>query len=436
MKQKFIFISSFLLPGSGHLYLKHKKTALFGLIFSIFSYIFIFNTINTILTKVFVYHTSGEYAGLWTIGQIPYEDDSFFILLIFVFSIIFLVFLILIAYWFARDSRNIYTKIQNGEEIINLKEQMRAVAPDLIPNMITSPIFILMLIFMLIPSIISIMIVFTNYAKPILPPAFLLEWTGFDNFVSLITNPKTSAVFAETFQWTMIWTFCASTFSIALGMFLAVLTNAKKIKGKKFIRTVFLLPWAVPAFLTILIFQIFFSKIGAANTMLIPFLTGTDYSISTAVPFLIDPDLAKMTIIMIQTWLGFPFVYVLVTGILQAIPDDLYEASSIDGGNAWSNFWDITFPMIMMSAAPMLITQYTFNFNNVTIIYLLGSSVVKDVGSYYSPLETISSLGYQLTLQADFATAAVFTLITSVCVSAVVVTMWLKTGAFRNEEVM
>ncbi len=148
-----------------------------------------------------------------------------------------------------------------------------------------------------------------------------------------------------------------------------------------------------------------------------------------------DPNIAKVVIILIQGWLGFPYIYVLVTGILQTIPADLYEAANIDGGNPWSNFWDITFPIVMASAAPTMITQFTFQFNNVVIIYLLTGSVVKDIGSTYGPLETIASMGYQLMLDAEFSTAAVFTLITSVIVSSVVLWSWIKTGAFKREEV-
>ncbi len=436
MGQKLIFIMSFIIPGSGHLYLKQYKKAILGLIFGALSYLSMFMLIVPNFLLLFTSHSSGDYEGTLTIGAEEFVNDSFLILTSSVFGLLLLIVFITMFYFIARDASKIKKMLDNGQKIVSTREKIKSVAPDIIPHAITMPMFLMMFIFMIIPAIISIFIVFTNYEKPILPPAFLIEWVGFDNFKTIFTDPKTSAVFKETFVWTLVWTFSASTGGIALGTFLAILTNNPKIKAKKLIRTIFLLPWAVPAFLTILVFQIFFSKIGAMNTIVIPFLTGSDYVISEAIGFLINPNLAKMTIIMIQIWLGFPFVYVLVTGILQAIPSDLYEASSIDGGGAWTNFWDITFPMIMLSAAPMFITQYTFNFNNVTIIYLLGTSVMKDVGAQFGPLETIASLGYRLTLNAEYATAATFTLITSIIVSIVVLISWIKTGAFKNEEVM
>lgn len=436
MNDKLIFWLSFFIPGSGHLILKQYKKAILGFIFTALAWISTITALIPTLRMVFINQSDGEYAGKLTIGSIPYEDDSFLILVGAVFALACIIAFILVSYMIARNARSIKVAIDNGDEVISFKEKMRVVAPDIIPHAVTGPGFILMFLFMIVPAIISILIAFTNYKSPVLPPAFLIEWRGLDNFKKLFTDPRLSAAFTETITWTLVWTFCATILVITLGIFLAVLCNSKKVKAKKFFRTIYLLPWAVPAFLTILIFQIFFSRIGTMNTIVVPFFTGKEYDISNAIPFLMNPNYAKLVIILIQGWLGFPYIYVLTTGILQTIPDDLYEAANIDGGNAWSNFWDITFPIIMISAAPTMITQFTFNFNNVTIIYLLTGSVVKDVGSMYGPLETIASLGYKLTMDAEYSTAALFTLITSVIVSSVVLWSWIKTGAFSKEDVM
>ncbi len=436
MKEKIIFILTLVLPGSGQLINKQIKKALIGFAFCIMAYTSFFMGLLPTLSLFAVKQVEGPYEGTYTIGATELVDNSFYILVGAIFSLLVIGAFLIIALGFARDAYKNAVSIRDGEVIVSMKERVEAMSSDIIPHAVTAPAYILMFLFMIIPAIVSFAIVFTNYKKPILPPAFLLEWVGFENFTNLFVDPSLSAVFRETFTWTIIWTFSATTLTIVLGVTLAVVLHNKKIKGKKFFRTIYLLPWAVPAFLTILIFQIFFSKIGAMNTIVLPFFTQTAYDPTTAIGFLLDPNLAKITIILVQAWLGFPFVFVLVTGILQAIPDDLYEASSLDGGGAWSNFWDITFPMIMIAAAPMLITQYTFNFNNVTIIYLLGGSVVKPIGAVYGPLETIASLGYQLTLDAEYATAAAFTLITSIIVSTIVLISWLKTGAFKNEEVM
>ncbi|MBL0701797.1 MAG: sugar ABC transporter permease [Spiroplasma sp.] len=434
-----VFYISIILPGVGHAILKQKKQAIGFLALGFIELVTIVKILILPLQLVRVVNldgtvTIGEVP--WTSGEILWNQDSFVILISAVFAIILIILFLVINYVIARDARNTYRTQQSGERLLSYKEKYQAVAGDIIPHSITAPVYALLFLFLFVPAMVSILIAFTNYATPILPPAYLIEWVGFSNFQDLLSDDILSTLFKETFLWTMIWTFTSATLAITVGIGLAVIVNNKKIKGKKIFRIVFLLPWAVPAFLTILIFQIFFSQIGTMNTVVMPFLNGAEYSVETAIPFLMDPVLAKITIIMIQTWLGFPFVFILTTGILQAIPEDLYEASNMDGGSAWSNFWDITFPMILLSAAPMLITQYSFAFNNVTIIYLLGDAVLKDVGTMYGPIETLASLGYRLTLDSNYATAAAMTLITSVIVSTFVLISWIKAGAFKNEEVM
>lgn len=438
-----LFIMSLIIPGSGHLVVKQFKKGIAFIAMFILEILVLLSMIIPIFKRTAISATNKAGEAVYTIGNQPWTggevhwyNDSFMILIGAVISVLILIVFALIHYGIARDFVRIKKQIDAGEEVVSIRELMRTVSSDLIPHAVTAPAYIMMLLFILVPSIISIAIAFTNYRKPILPPSFLVEWAGFSNFTDLVTNPQTSKLFEETIVWTVIWTIGSAGLVIFLGVFLAVISHDKRIKGIKFFRSVFLLPWAIPAFLTILIFQIFFSKVGTMNTIVIPFFTGQEYSVASAIGFLTDPLLAKITIILIQGWLGFPFVYMLVTGTLQSIPDDLYEASGIDGGNAWSDFWDITFPIIMITIAPMLITQFTFAFNNVTIIYMLGGSAVKEVGAQYGPLEIMSSLGYQLTLDANYSTAATLSLIVSAVMSVIVIFSWLKSGAFKNEEVM
>ncbi len=437
MNSTLIFLISFLVPGSGHLVLKRFKVAAVALAYTAFIYISIATALIPSILQSFAFHLSGEYEGQLMIGTHAGDDNSFILLLQTVLSILCIIAFLTINYGIARDAKKTKIALDENEEVSSFSEKARAMAPEIIPNAIAGPGFIMMLLFLVVPAIISIMIAFTNYRDTVTVPANLVEWVGLDNFMKLFSDERLAKVFTDTLGWTLTWTFSATMLVLVLGVGLAVLCNNKHIKGKKFFRTVYLLPWAVPAFLTILIFEIFFSRIGTMNTIIVPFFTGTEYSMDTAVKFLMDPTMMKVLIILIQGWLGFPYIYVLVTGILQTIPDDLYEASGMDGGNAWTNFWDITFPIVFTSAAPTFITQFTFNFNNVVIIYLLTDSVVKGVGEEYGPLETIASLGYKLTVEEqDFSTAAVFTLITSVIVSAVVLWSWVKTGAFKKEDVM
>ncbi|MDE1238919.1 carbohydrate ABC transporter permease [Vibrio aestuarianus] len=432
MSQPFVFWLSMLIPGCGHLALRRMREALFG--FSILA----------LEILVFIQFTLPNFRllaveqpnGKITIGAERFVDDSFLIMVGSTVGAMMILVFFALHYAFARDAQDVKRQIDESGFAITFTEKVRGLSHEIVPNLITAPKFILLFVFALLPAIVSIVVAFTNFKRPVLPPAFLIEWKGFTNFERLFTNERTAAAFQETLSWTLTWTFCASALTIVLGTLLAVVANNKHIRGKKFFRTVYILPWAVPAFLTILVFQLFFSKVGGMNTMVIPFFTGNEYDVSTAIGFFLNADYAKITIILIQAWLGFPYVFILVTGVLQTIPDDLYEASAIDGGNAWTNFFDITLPLILISVAPVFITQFTFNFNNVTIVYMLGEATVQTVGSIYKPLDTISSLGFRLMMDAKYNEAAVYTLITSTVVGAVVLYSWLKAGAFKNEEVM
>lgn len=151
-------------------------------------------------------------------------------------------------------------------------------------------------------------------------------------------------------------------------VFLAIIVNQPGIKGKAIIRTIFILPWAVPAFVSILVFAGMFNEtFGAINNQVLA-LFGIE-----KIAWMTDPFWSKIALIMIQTWLGFPFVFAMTTGILQSIPGELYEAATVDGATAWQQFRKITLPLVLYATAPILITQYTFNFNNFSIIYLFNN---------------------------------------------------------------
>ncbi len=432
----FIFIISLIFPGLGHLFSKRYKTFLLGLVYTIFLVFAAKMVIIPAFENVAYFQSAGDYANQYTIGVEEFTDNSFLILLEATFMIFLSLVLLFINSGFAFFARKSYIAYKNGDQSDSFKRIYGEISHDIIPHAISVPAYVLIIIFMVLPAVVGVFIAFTNYRSPILPPGFLISWDGLNGFKALFNDPRFEGLFESTIVWTIVWTICTTLLVIFTGMILAIIANNKRVKYKRFIRTIYLLPWAVPAFLTILIFKIYFSKVGAMNTFVVPMLTNESYSVGSAVPFLTDVTLAKVTIILIQVWLGFPYIFTLTTGILQAIPDDLYEASSIDGGNPWTNFWDITFPIVMISAAPLLITQFTFTFNNVTIIYLLSEGVVKPVGAKYGPLETIASLGFNLTLDANYATAAAVGLITSVVVSIFVLTTWIKTGAFNREEVM
>ena len=242
--------------------------------------------------------------------------------------------------------------------------------------------------------------------------------------------------FVSVLGWTLIWTICASTLQIVLGVATAVISNQPFIKGKRLFGVIFLLPWAVPAFITIMSFSnIFNDSIGAINTQILPLLNHLPLIDISPIAWKTDPFWTKTAIIMIQGWLGFPYIYVMTTGILQSIPGELYEAAKIDGANALQRFRTITLPMILFVAAPIFVTQYTGNFNNFSMIYLFNNGGPGSVGGGAGSTDILISWIYKLTTgnAPQYSVAAAITLIISFIVISVSLIVFKKTKAFDME---
>lgn len=186
---------------------------------------------------------------------------------------------------------------------------------------------------------------------------------GFENFTKMITDKR----LAEPFLKVLIWTFAFAVLSVlttfALGLFLAVVFNDPRVRARRFYRAMFVLPYAFPAFLSALVWKGMFNKdFGIINQTLLG---------GSAINWLGDPTLAKVTVLLVNLWLGFPYMFLICTGALQSIPGELTEAGVMDGAGPWRRFRSITFPLLLVSVGPLLIASFAFNFNNFSLIYML-----------------------------------------------------------------
>jgi len=155
------------------------------------------------------------------------------------------------------------------------------------------------------------------------------------------------------------------------------------------------------------------------------------------IAWMTDPFWSKIALIMIQTWLGFPFVFAMTTGILQSIPGELYEAATVDGATAWQQFRKITLPLVLYATAPILITQYTFNFNNFSIIYLFNNGGPAVSGQNAGGTDILISWIYKLTMtSAQYGKAAALTMILSLIVITVALWQFKRTKSFQEEDMM
>ena len=383
---------------------------------------------------------AGELSKLVTLGTVRGQDNSLFILIRGAFHLIITVVYFLFYALNIKDAGTVAKRINNGISVPKtLKDMVHAIYENGFPYLLIIPSYIAMTFAIIFPVLVTLMIAFTNYDFKHTAPTTLLDWIGFQNFTNMWTLSTFRSAFTSVLGWTLIWALAASTLQIVLGILTAIVANQPFVKGKRIFGVIFLLPWAVPAFITILTFSNMFNdSVGAINAQVIPlFAKIFPFLDGVLIPWKTDPTWTKIALIMMQGWLGFPYIYVLTLGILQSIPNDLYEAAYIDGANGWQKFRNITFPMILAVAAPTLISQYTFNFNNFSIIYLFNDGGPGSVGGNAGSTDILISWIYKLTTNTSpqYSMAAAVTLIISVIVISISMIAFKKLHAFDMEDV-
>ncbi|MBP2623912.1 sugar ABC transporter permease [Streptococcus oricebi] len=417
-----------LVPGLGQIYNKQKAKG------------FIFLAVTIAFLAYFFLVALGELSNLISLGEVRGRDNSLFMLIQGAFHLI-IVFVYLIFY--ALNLKDAYSTAKRWNNHLpvatSFKDMTKEVYANGFPYLLIIPSYIAMTFAIIFPVLVTLLIAFTNYDFQHLPPSKLLDWVGLTNFSNIWKLSTFRSAFGSVLSWTIIWALAASTLQIVIGIFTAIISNQPFIKGKRIFGVIFLLPWAVPAFITILTFSNMFNdSVGAINTQVLPLLGKVlPFLNGHLIPWKTDPTWTKIALIMIQGWLGFPYIYVLTLGILQSIPNDLYEAAYIDGANSWQKFRNITLPMILAVAAPTLISQYTFNFNNFSIIYLFNGGGPGTVGGGAGSTDILISWIYRLTTGTapQYSMAAAVTLIISIIVIGISMIAFKKLHAFDMEDV-
>lgn len=406
-----------IIPGIGQFY---NKRYIKGSIFIVFFISFI---------SVFYQFMNIGFWGLFTLGTVPKLDDSRVLLAQGIISLLLIAFAITLYIVNIIDAYRNADQYNKGFEIKDRKGRMTATWDKTFPYLLISPGIFLLIFVVVFPLLFMCFLAFTNYNLYNAPPRHLLEWIGFDNFKSLVTVPIWKTTFFNVLTWTIVWTLVATTLQIALALLLAIIVNHPLIRFKKLIRTVLILPWAVPSFVTILIFAaIFNDDFGSINNDILQPLFGI------APAWLNDPFWAKVALILIQVWLGFPFVFALFTGVLQSISSDWYEAADMDGASSWQKFRNITFPHILFATAPLLIMQYAGNFNNFNLIYLFNKGGPPVSGQNAGSTDILISWVYRLTFDMqNYNMAATISLIIGVFIAIIAFLQFRKTSTFKDE---
>jgi arabinogalactan oligomer/maltooligosaccharide transport system permease protein len=254
-------------------------------------------------------------------------------------------------------------------------------------------------------------------------------FVGFDNFVRALTDASIRGpLIAVT-----LWTFVFATISVAstffLGLLLALVFNHKSMRFRNGYRIMLILPYAFPAFLSALIWAGMLNEsFGFINQVL---LGGAE------IPWLTDPWLAKISVLVVNLWLGFPYMFLVCTGALQGIPEDVNEAAVVDGANPWQIFRRIKLPLLLVTVAPLLIASFAFNFNNFNLIYMLtnGGPRFSDVSIPVGHTDILISMVYKVAFTGqnrDYGLASAFTILIFIVVSVIAIISFRKTKALEE----
>ncbi|HNS72218.1 MAG TPA: sugar ABC transporter permease [bacterium] len=223
----------------------------------------------------------------------------------------------------------------------------------------TMPAFFLMGLMIVYPFIYNVVISFSNMNL-----THFRDWhiTGLGNYLQVVTGSS----FWYFFFKTVLWTVVNVIFHVGIGVGLALLLN-KDIKGKSIFRTLLILPWAVPQYITALTWRgMFNSEYGAVNLLL-------DRGLGFTIPWLTTEWGAFAACLITNIWLGFPFMMIIALGGLQSIPDELYEAAEIDGSTWWHKLRHITIPLLRPVMVPAITLGVIWTFNNFNVVWLVSN---------------------------------------------------------------
>ena len=369
-----------------------------------------------------------------------YYDNS---LLILLYSLLTIFIMAAFVYmWYQNVKGNLLSQqfVEARMPLPTTKDDFRSYADANYHKTLLSIPMLGLVVFTILPIFFMIFIAFTNYDKAHMPPAQLFQWSGFENFVTVLgggvsANSKVFAyTFGEVLLWTIVWAFFATFTNYILGMVVAILINKKGVKFKKLWRTILVMTIAIPQFVSLMFMSQLLSDTGLINNLLLKWGW-----IDKAIPFLSDGTAARITIIIVNIWIGIPYSMLICTGILMNIPADLYESARIDGAGPVRAYMRITLPYMLHVTTPYLITQFIGNLNNFNVIFLLSGGDppldMSGVPTGAGKTDLLITWLYKLTVSdSQYGIASVIGIFTFVIVAVLSLIRYNRSKSVKNEE--
>ena len=304
-------------------------------------------------------------------------DDSVKVLLYGLLTIIFIIAFVYTWRLQVKQCRICMDITSRGKKIKSGKDDLKSLLDDQFHKTLLSLPLVGIMLFTVLPIIYMVLIAFTSYDAAHDGYANLFSWVGLHNFNELFNFGKggLGLAFGEILSWTLMWAFFATFSNYFLGMFVAIMINKKGIKIKKFWRTALVMTIAIPQFVSLLYVARLFDSSGVIGKLLLEWnLIPQAMVDANNLSLWQDPLTSKILLIVINIWVGIPYIMLMATGILMNIPQDLYESSRIDGANTWQQYTKITLPYMMFVMGPYLLTSFVNNLNNFNVIYLLTNN--------------------------------------------------------------
>jgi len=361
-------------------------------------------------------------------------DNSMLILLYGTLTILLTIVFIAVYVANTKAAYEAEQSIKAGKKTLTLKEELQEFLDGKYHVTMLSLPVLLISVFTILPLVFMILIAFTNYDAQHTPPGQLFTWVGLDTFRDVFKVREGAGkgyTFWELTKWTIIWAIFATFSNYIIGMIIALMINKKSIKFKSLWRTLFVITIAVPQFVSLLLMNQILQDDGVVNVIR-GYMGLSPISFFNSTAFV-----ARVTVIVINMWVGVPYTILQTTGILMNIPEDLYESARIDGATPVVQFFQITLPYMIFVTTPYLIQSFVGNINNFNVIYLLTGGGPNKNPNLYQAGETdlLVTWLFKLTMNSnDYNTAAaVGILVFIVCATLSLITFNMSKSS-RNEE--
>ncbi len=449
---------SFLIFGMGNIYYGQVMR---GLLFLLFEAVFIgymlvpsgglywlskgnwFNTGATVGTVQGGFQYSELYdSDVWIAG-----DDSVKVLLYGLLTIIFIIAFIYTWRLQIKQCSICMDITDKGKKVKSGKDDIRSLLDDQFHKTLLSLPISGIFIFTVLPIIYMVLIAFTSYDAAHDGYSNLFSWVGLEHFNELFDFGRggLGLAFGEILSWTLMWAFFATFTNYFLGMLVAIMINKKGIKIKKFWRTVLVMTIAIPQFVSLLYVSKLFDSTGIIGKMLLEWkLIPQSMINANQLSFWQNPTSARILLIVLNIWVGIPYIMLMATGILMNIPQDLYESSRIDGASPWQQYTKITLPYMMFVMGPFLLTSFVGNLNNFNVIYLLTQNsqlINTDIGTAGGVSVTHTDLLitwlYKMTLnsaETKYYLASIIGILVFAVVAALSLIVYNVIPSTKNEE--